>query len=184
MGDRIRLGARRRRRPSLISLKKCGRSRNCSRSCVECWPGRSSDWGTTLRWRRDCDALSPRGRLRWSRHAASPAQPRQFKVEDERAGNGPSPMPLVSITAAEAFGRRKANRRSIWPDGRNDRVRLNGIAQVACEPSFSLVSGEAVFTVGSCFARNIEARLAEAWVRSARPAPFLTAGGAGKRHRQ
>lgn len=71
-------------------------------------------------------------------------------------------MPLVSTTAAEAFGRRKANRLSLWPDGRRDRSRLSGIAEVACEPTFTLVQGEAVFTIGSCFARNIEARLAGA----------------------
>ena len=71
-------------------------------------------------------------------------------------------MTLLSTTAAEAFERRKTNRRSVWPDGRKDKTRLHGVAEVAFEPSFSFVPGEAVFTIGSCFARNIEARLAGA----------------------
>ncbi|MDH4386246.1 MAG: GSCFA domain-containing protein [Caulobacter sp.] len=70
-------------------------------------------------------------------------------------------MPLVSLSGAEAFANLKANRRSLWPDGRKDQSRLDGVAKVHFKPSFSLTPGEAVFTMGSCFARNIERRFSE-----------------------
>jgi hypothetical protein len=70
-------------------------------------------------------------------------------------------MPLHSISGAQAFANIKANRASLWPDGRRDRERLGGLARVQFEPSFQLEPGERVFTVGSCFARNIERRLSQ-----------------------
>ncbi len=70
-------------------------------------------------------------------------------------------MPLVSFSGGQAIANVRSTRLSLWPDGRRDRVRLDGVAQVAIEPSFQLVEGEAVFTMGSCFARNIESRLAK-----------------------
>jgi thioredoxin-like negative regulator of GroEL len=70
-------------------------------------------------------------------------------------------MPLVTLSGAEAFANLKANRRSLWPDGRKDQSRLDGVAKVHFKPSFSLTPGEAVFTMGSCFARNIERRFSE-----------------------
>ena len=70
-------------------------------------------------------------------------------------------MPLVSLSGAEAFANLKANRRSLWPDGRKDQSRLEGVAKVQFQPTFELTAGEAVFTVGSCFARNIERRFSE-----------------------
>jgi hypothetical protein len=70
-------------------------------------------------------------------------------------------MPLVSISGEQAFANLRADRASLWPDGRKDRVRLHGVAEVACRPSFQLRQGEAIFTVGSCFARNIEQRFGE-----------------------
>jgi tetratricopeptide (TPR) repeat protein len=70
-------------------------------------------------------------------------------------------MPLASISGEQAFANLRADRASLWPDGRRDRIRLHGVAEVACRPSFSLLKGEAIFTVGSCFARNIERRLGE-----------------------
>jgi tetratricopeptide (TPR) repeat protein len=65
------------------------------------------------------------------------------------------------MSGAEAFANLKANRRSLWPDGRKDHARLDGVAKVNFVPSFTLVPGEAVFTMGSCFARNIEKRFSE-----------------------
>jgi len=70
-------------------------------------------------------------------------------------------MPLVSFTGRQAMANVRSTRLSQWPDGRRDRVRLGGVAQVENEPSFQLVEGEAIFTMGSCFARNIEKRLSE-----------------------
>jgi tetratricopeptide (TPR) repeat protein len=75
---------------------------------------------------------------------------------------GHADVPLISFSAAEAAERLKQNRLSRWPDGRKDRTRLGGIAQVGFEPSFVFEPGESLFTMGSCFARNIERRLADA----------------------
>lgn len=70
-------------------------------------------------------------------------------------------MPLVSLSGAQAFANLKSNRRSLWPDGRKDQSRLDGVAEVYFKPTFELTAGEAVFTMGSCFARNIERRFSE-----------------------
>ncbi len=68
-------------------------------------------------------------------------------------------MPLLSLTAEQAQANIRRNRRALWPDGRFDTRRLHGLATVEFDPSFTLEPGEAVFTIGSCFARNIERRL-------------------------
>lgn len=69
-------------------------------------------------------------------------------------------MPLSSIPAQQAFANLRGRRASLWPDGRRDLVRLNSIAQVEFEPRAQFQPDDAIFTVGSCFARNIESRLA------------------------
>ena len=68
-------------------------------------------------------------------------------------------MPLVSFSVAEA-GANLRKRRSLWPNAHGLGGRLGGVAQVEQTPGFVFEPGEPVFTVGSCFARNIEARLA------------------------
>lgn len=68
-------------------------------------------------------------------------------------------MPLLSISGQTAIANLRGNRASLWPDGRRDRSRLSGVASVEARPSFELTPGEAIFTMGSCFARNIEQRL-------------------------
>ncbi|OYX35521.1 MAG: hypothetical protein B7Y99_03145 [Caulobacterales bacterium 32-69-10] len=70
-------------------------------------------------------------------------------------------MPLVSFSGAQAYANLRADRLSLWPDGRRDRTRLSGVASVGFKPSFTLKRGEAVFTAGSCFARNIEQRFSD-----------------------
>lgn len=70
-------------------------------------------------------------------------------------------MPLISIPGEQAFANIRANKTSVWPDGRKDRERLSGVARVEFRPSFEFEPGERVFTVGSCFARNVEQRLSE-----------------------
>lgn len=67
----------------------------------------------------------------------------------------------MSIDADQAFASLRANRNSVWPDGRKDTTRLSGVAQVGLSPSFSFIEGERIFTVGSCFARNIEKHLGQ-----------------------
>lgn len=65
-------------------------------------------------------------------------------------------MPLRSLKSVDALNNIKNNRLSRWPDGRRDKTRLNDVADVDFKPGFQLEPGEAVFTMGSCFARNIE----------------------------
>ena len=69
-------------------------------------------------------------------------------------------MPLMSLPASVAYENLKQNNQSKWPDGRRDTRRLTGVVTVAFEPTFIIEPGEAIFTVGSCFARNIERRFA------------------------
>lgn len=68
-------------------------------------------------------------------------------------------MPIVTFSAEQAMANLRARRSSLWPERWRGADRLKGIAEVEFEPSFGLVPGEAVMTIGSCFARNIEARL-------------------------
>jgi tetratricopeptide (TPR) repeat protein len=68
-------------------------------------------------------------------------------------------MPITTFSAEQAMANMRARRSSLWPERWRGADRLKGIAEVEFEPSFHLVPGEAVMTIGSCFARNIEARL-------------------------
>lgn len=70
-------------------------------------------------------------------------------------------MPLRSISSSQAMTNVRVNRASLWPDGRRDKTRLTGVATVEFDASFRLQPGEAVFTAGSCFARNIEKRFVQ-----------------------
>ena len=70
-------------------------------------------------------------------------------------------MPLQSVPAADAQASLRRNRVALWPDARRDGRRLEGLVLPAVQPSFRLTGKERVFTAGSCFARNIEHRLAE-----------------------
>ena len=68
-------------------------------------------------------------------------------------------MPLLVISAAEAFERVRASR-SRWP-GRNaaQAHRLTPLARPDFDPSFRFGKADPVFAIGSCFARNIEKQL-------------------------
>jgi Tfp pilus assembly protein PilF len=57
----------------------------------------------------------------------------------------------------EAKRRKSSNRHARWSDVLED---LSGEIWPQVEPSFKLRPGQTVFTIGSCFARNIEANLA------------------------
>jgi tetratricopeptide (TPR) repeat protein len=50
----------------------------------------------------------------------------------------------------------KANQNSTWPCRGEIGSRLEPLAKPGFKPSFDLVAGERVFTIGSCFARNVE----------------------------
>lgn len=68
-------------------------------------------------------------------------------------------MPLVSIDAAEAYSHLKSNKEAFWPGRSADPTRLEPYCTPKFKPSFKLVPAEQVFTIGSCFARNIERHL-------------------------
>ena len=71
-------------------------------------------------------------------------------------------MPLDSVSASEALGRLRAEgRRVLWPDQRHPNKRLEGLAEVTSRPSFTIGLDDRIFTMGSCFARNIERRLGQ-----------------------
>lgn len=71
-----------------------------------------------------------------------------------------APAPLLEIDAAEAVEIRKANPFASW--GRRDAAnRVEPITTPDFAVPFQLVKGESIFTIGSCFARNVELKLME-----------------------
>lgn len=71
-------------------------------------------------------------------------------------------MPIQRIAGQEAINRlRTEGRRVRWPDHREPDRRMEGLVTVTSKPGFQIHPGDQIFTMGSCFARNIELRLAE-----------------------
>jgi hypothetical protein len=68
------------------------------------------------------------------------------------------PSPLQILSASEAVQTRKTNRHSTWGD-RGSSNRVEPIAKPGFDVPFRLEPGQKIFTVGSCFARNVEAEL-------------------------
>lgn len=68
-------------------------------------------------------------------------------------------MPLERFTSAEASHNLRRNRVSIWPDGRLSSGRMGIYASCAPAPSFEFQDDDAFFTMGSCFAREVEKNL-------------------------
>ncbi|MGZ9812444.1 GSCFA domain-containing protein [Pseudoroseicyclus sp. H15] len=69
--------------------------------------------------------------------------------------NSGAPVPAKIV-----FKRTRQAADSRWPKPPNH-ARLTPVCQPVSRPGFTLEAGETVFTMGSCFARNVEARLAE-----------------------
>ena len=67
------------------------------------------------------------------------------------------------IAAEEAYRATVRQRHSKWPDRASGR--LEPMAKPALAPGFALPPGCAVFTIGSCFARNIEIALRDRGLR-------------------
>ena len=67
-------------------------------------------------------------------------------------------MPLIELSAEEAVNNRKTNAFASWGE-RNGPNRVEPIAKPAFDVPFQLRPGEKIFTVGSCFARNVETEL-------------------------
>lgn len=67
-------------------------------------------------------------------------------------------MSLIEVNAATALETYRENPTAKWPQ-RGVENRLTPIAKPRLKPSFSLEPGEKIFTIGSCFARNVEREL-------------------------
>jgi tetratricopeptide (TPR) repeat protein len=70
-------------------------------------------------------------------------------------------MPLRRLSAAEAFHNLKSNAYGNWPRADDPDNRFAAFADPSFRPGFLLEPGQKIFTIGSCFARNIEKALAE-----------------------
>ena len=68
-------------------------------------------------------------------------------------------MPLLVLSGAQAMANVKTNSGSTWPSRGEIGSRLEPFARPNFEPGFRLIAGERIFTVGSCFARNVEIAL-------------------------
>ncbi len=68
-------------------------------------------------------------------------------------------MPIQIIPGPEAVDTVKSNVVSTWPPRSADATRVEPIAKPEFFPTFELERGEKIFTIGSCFARNVEAAL-------------------------
>lgn len=67
-------------------------------------------------------------------------------------------MPLISLDGREAVRIRKSNDFATW-GSRNTENRVEPVANPAFDVPFQLTPGEKIFTIGSCFARNVEGEL-------------------------
>lgn len=67
--------------------------------------------------------------------------------------------PLLKLSAAEAFARRKDNPFGTWPTVDDPDNRFAPLAAPHYKSSFTLLPGQKIITIGSCFARNIEQEL-------------------------
>lgn len=67
-------------------------------------------------------------------------------------------MPLLVLSATDAVANRKSNRVANW-GSRSVPNRVEPVARPEFKVPFRLDPGEAIFTVGSCFARNVETEL-------------------------
>ena len=68
---------------------------------------------------------------------------------------------MRAISGLAAFEQQRKNAHAIWPKRDDPDNRIEPVAKPAFTPSFALQPGETVFTIGSCFARNIEEHLSK-----------------------
>ena len=64
-------------------------------------------------------------------------------------------MPLIRFSAEQAIENRKTNRYGSWGD-RASPNRVEPVAKPGFDVPFKIQPGSKIFTVGSCFARNVE----------------------------
>src|ERR1700679_3622166 len=65
---------------------------------------------------------------------------------------------MIDIDLEDALGRSTRNRAARWPERRGEN-RLEPECWPEFAPGFRLATGARVFTIGSCFARNVEHHL-------------------------
>jgi len=70
-------------------------------------------------------------------------------------------MPIRSIRAVDAYKKWADNEFRLWPRRDDPDDRFSHFAGPAFDASFVLEPGQQIFTIGSCFARNIERVLAD-----------------------
>lgn len=70
-------------------------------------------------------------------------------------------MPISRTPALEAVANLRERSRSRWPHRSDSENRIEPVARPHFETSFSFEPGATIFTIGSCFARHIEAALQE-----------------------
>ncbi len=68
---------------------------------------------------------------------------------------------ILDVSANEAFGLARRNRLRRYPSPDQGAERLYPLAWPQAKPSFQILPTDTVFTIGSCFARNVEAALIE-----------------------
>ena len=69
-------------------------------------------------------------------------------------------MPTTIIPGSRAIEHLKADPLSEWPSRLDPENRMEPLCKPGFRPNFHLEPGEKIFTIGSCFARNIEKALA------------------------
>ena len=69
-------------------------------------------------------------------------------------------MPLVDLSSSEAIANRRGNSAGSWGDRSNEN-RVEPVAKPAFDVPFRLEPRDPIFTIGSCFARNVEQALAD-----------------------
>lgn len=72
---------------------------------------------------------------------------------------------LTGGEALEASAANSHNRFNGGPNGAAQRIQTRGPVEVRLRPKFKLTRADSIFTMGSCFARNVEHALAESGVR-------------------
>ena len=71
------------------------------------------------------------------------------------------PKALIEIDGQQAFSNLDQNTYATWPDRSNDSNRVEPIAMPGFAVNCKLQPGMRIFTIGSCFARNMEPKLKE-----------------------
>lgn len=68
-------------------------------------------------------------------------------------------MPVTILSGRDTRERLKTNPQAYWPERSDSENRIEPVASPGFTPSFAFAPGATVFTIGSCFARNVQAAL-------------------------